>query len=270
MDSERAGTRSSDSASSIICQSHSCVILLGKRHVLAIGIAPRATSGFRVKHQGEQTQRFRFLRQQLGHQPRQKQGFLGEVAADDIGPARIGPTFREGGVDGVQHRVEPAGKLLALRDARTECRPAGSSPWPARAACAMAAGEMRNADAIVFASKPTTTCSISGARTPASMAGCAQANIRARRWSGMSASAAAASNPSARICNCRAAASPLECRRATSISFRRATVAATPPDSTGSHSAANRPAPRRTRRTGRLQRPATSRVRAARKATSFP
>src|SRR2546428_1949524 len=56
----------------------------------------------------------------------------------------------------------------------------------------MAAGDVRNAEAIIFASNPTTTCNINGARTPASMAGSAQANISARRRSGISASVAAA------------------------------------------------------------------------------
>ncbi len=44
---------------------------------------------------------------------------------------------------------------------------------------------MRKADAIAAASKPSTVCSISGARMPASIAGCAQANISASRSSGI-------------------------------------------------------------------------------------
>src|SRR5205809_4297325 len=51
---------------------------------------------------------------------------------------------------------------------------------------------MRNAEAITLPSNPTTTCGINGARTAASMAGCAQANISARRRFRISASIAAA------------------------------------------------------------------------------
>ena len=61
----------------------------------------------------------------------------------------------------------------------------------------IAAGDMRNAEAIVLASNPSTTWSINGARTVTSIAGCAQANSRASRRSGISDSAAAPSSSSA-------------------------------------------------------------------------
>jgi len=48
--------------------------------------------------------------------------------------------------------------------------------------------------------------------------------MRARRRSGISPTASAASNSSTRICNSPVAASPLRRRRATSIIFRRAAV----------------------------------------------
>ena len=50
----------------------------------------------------------------------------------------------------------------------------------------MAAGEVRKAEAMVSALRPIMVCRIRGARTDSSIAGCAQANIRARRWSGIS------------------------------------------------------------------------------------
>jgi hypothetical protein len=53
------------------------------------------------------------LRQQLGHQPGQKERFLGEITTDDIDPAWVDSTFCEGGVNGVQYGIDPAGKLLA-------------------------------------------------------------------------------------------------------------------------------------------------------------
>ena len=168
------------------------------------------------------------------HQPCQEDRFLREIAARHVGARGVRPTFGEGGVDGVQHGVEPPGKLLALRDANgmPACRIlclARTSRLP------MAAGEVRNADAMVSAFRPRTTCSISGARTPASIAGCAQANIRARRRSGISASSAAASSPR------REAATAAESRRGCAAaggidrSFGGRPSGATPPASPDSH-----------------------------------
>ena len=71
-----------------------------------------------MKHEGKQSQSLGLRRQQLGHKTAQEHRFLGEIAAGHIGPARVGPAFREGGVDRVQHSAEPAGKLLALRDGK--------------------------------------------------------------------------------------------------------------------------------------------------------
>jgi hypothetical protein len=88
----------------------------------------------------------------------------------------------------------------------------------------MVAGATRNADAIVAALHPRIVCSMSGAWILASIAGCAHANIRARRWSGMSLVAAAASSSSAIRRRWSAASAPLRRRRALSIALRRATV----------------------------------------------
>jgi hypothetical protein len=100
-----------------------------------------------VKHEREQAQRLRLLRQQVGHEPGQKDRFLGEIAADDIGAARVVPPLRERGIDGVQNGVEAAGKLLALRDAQWN---AGLSylVLGTHESLAHAAGEVRNAEAI--------------------------------------------------------------------------------------------------------------------------
>ena len=49
----------------------------------------------------------------------------------------------------------------------------------------MVAGDTRNAEPMVAASKPRIVCRMSGARMPGSIAGWAQANISERRWSGM-------------------------------------------------------------------------------------
>ncbi len=88
----------------------------------------------------------------------------------------------------------------------------------------MAAGEVRNPDAIAFASSPSTTCRINGARTPPSIAGCAHANINARRRSGSFSSFVVAPRPSAITCKRLAPISRLLCPRVISIAFRRATV----------------------------------------------
>ncbi len=135
----------------------------------------------------------------------------------------------------------------------------------------IAAGDDRNADAIVFASSPSTTCNISGARTPASIDGCAHANNSASRRSGISAlSAAAASRPSAMICNSPAAASVVECRRAASITLRRATVSSHPSGFAGQPFRGQSASAERNASESASSAAATSWVRAARKATSLP
>ena len=133
----------------------------------------------------------------------------------------------------------------------------------------MAAGDIRNAEAIIFASNPSTACSINGARTPASMAGCAQANINARRRSGISASAAV-SKFSAQSRTCPVAASPMRCRRTTSITFRRATVRSHASGFAG-HPFSGQSASAEANASDRASSAAaTSRVWTARKATSLP
>ena len=62
---------------------------------------------------------------------------------------------------------------------------ARTSRWP------MVADGTRNTAAMVAASSPSTVCKISGLRMAGSIAGCAQANIRRSRWSGMPPLAAA-------------------------------------------------------------------------------
>ena len=88
----------------------------------------------------------------------------------------------------------------------------------------IADGATRYADAILFASSPSTVCKISGERTLASIAGCAHANISPSRSSGIPASISAASRPSAITRISSDAISTLFRPRYISIVFRRATV----------------------------------------------
>ena len=71
-----------------------------------------------MQHECKQTQRLRFLWQQLSHKPAQKHGLLGEIATGDIGPTGVGPAFPECRVDSLQHGVEPAGKVFGPGDAK--------------------------------------------------------------------------------------------------------------------------------------------------------
>ncbi len=71
-----------------------------------------------MKQKRKQAECLRLLRQQLRHQRGQKNGFLREIATGGIRPARVRPTFREGGVNGVQRSLEPTRKLFALGDAK--------------------------------------------------------------------------------------------------------------------------------------------------------
>ena len=89
-------------------------VLLGERHVLPGGVAPGGPARFHVKHECHQPKGLRLVGQQLCDELPEKQGLLGQVAAGGVGSAGVGPAFREGRVDGVQHRAEPARQLLAL------------------------------------------------------------------------------------------------------------------------------------------------------------
>ncbi len=89
-------------------------ILLSERHVLASGVAPGGSSCFGVQHQREQTQSFCFLRQQLDDESCEKDRFVGQVATNRVGTARVGPPFREARIDRLQYGVESMRQLFAL------------------------------------------------------------------------------------------------------------------------------------------------------------
>ena len=134
----------------------------------------------------------------------------------------------------------------------------------------MAAGDSRNAEAIVAASRPSTTWSISGARIAASMAGWAQTNISLSRWSGIADAGSISTTSPAITCMCSAPLSAVRRRRAASMDFRRATVSShasglsgVPWTGQSARAAANASE-------SASSAAATSPVRAARKATSLP
>jgi hypothetical protein len=64
-------------------------ILPAEGDVLAFGIPSRAPSGFRVKHQGKQSQSLWLVWKQLGQKPTQKPCFFCKVTSDDIRSVRI-------------------------------------------------------------------------------------------------------------------------------------------------------------------------------------
>jgi hypothetical protein len=88
-------------------------VLLGEGNELAGLGAAGAAAGFSVQQQGEKTESFGLIRKQLGYETGKIDGFFGEIAADDIGAAGIGPTLGECGVDGVEDCVQAGWKLLA-------------------------------------------------------------------------------------------------------------------------------------------------------------
>ena len=124
---------------------------------------------------------------------------------------------------------------------------------------------------MVAASNPRIVCSMSGARTPGSIAGWEQTNIRRRRSSGIGASLAlAASISSASHCSSIAPASAVRRFRTASINFRRAAVSSHASGLAGMPLAGH-PASADANASDRASSaPATSRVRAARKEISLP
>ena len=119
----RLAASSSASASAIRSVSHSAGVLLGERHVVAGGAAPGAAPRFGVEHQREQPERLGLVRHQRHHEPPEPDRLLAEIAAARFGAGGIGPAFGEGGVDRLQHRVEPLAQIGCARAPGTECRP---------------------------------------------------------------------------------------------------------------------------------------------------
>jgi hypothetical protein len=71
-----------------------------------------------VQHQCKQPDPFRFLREKFSNKTGQEQGFFSEIAARQIRSTRVGPALSKGGVDGVQHGIEPAAKFFAFGNAK--------------------------------------------------------------------------------------------------------------------------------------------------------
>ncbi len=97
----------------------------------------------------------------VGHQLRddsaEEQGFSGELAASCVGAGWIGPALRIGRVDCVEDRVEPSRELVALGHPE---RNASLPDLVLRADQTLAhrrGGDMRKAEAIIAASRPSTT-----------------------------------------------------------------------------------------------------------------
>ena len=134
----------------------------------------------------------------------------------------------------------------------------------------MAEGATRKAEAIAAASKPSTTWRMSGARTPASMPGSAQANMSRRRSSGIPVSSGvplsppASSSSSVRSASVGVAASPTRRRRVASMSLRLATVKSQASGARGIPLRGQSASAAANASDSASSAPATSRVRAAR------
>ena len=70
----------------------------------------------RVQHQRQQAERLALIGQQRGEQPPQPDRLVGQVAPPCIGAFGIGPALGIGGIDRIEHRIEPLAQLSALGD----------------------------------------------------------------------------------------------------------------------------------------------------------
>ena len=139
-------------------------VLPAERHVGAVGVAAGRPARLGVQHQREEAERLGRLRQQAGDEAREVDRLAGQVAAGGVGAVGVGPALGEGGVDRLEHRVEPRRRARPARGWRRGCRPARILVLARTRRLAIAAGETRKAEAMRPASRPSTTCSISGAR----------------------------------------------------------------------------------------------------------
>jgi len=136
---------------------------------------------------------------------------------------------------------------------------------------AIALGETRKAEPIAAASKPRAVWRMSGARTPGSIAGCAQANISDSRSSPSSWPPDAAASFSSIIRRrCSATPSALRRLRAASIHLRRATVSSQASGFAGIPRVGQSDSAAANASESASSAPAMSRWRRASSATSFP
>jgi hypothetical protein len=105
---------------------------------------------------------------------------------------------------------------------------------------------------------------------PGSMAGCAQANIKASRWSGINGRFAVSASSSAMSWRWGIAAAPPRRRRTASTARRRATVTSQPSGLSGMPPASQSVRAAAKASDSASSAASTSPVRAARKATSLP
>src|SRR6059058_1492013 len=89
-------------------------VLLRKRNVSAVAVAPGGAARFTVEGEGQQSFNLGFARHQLQEHARKPDGFLGEVAAVLVGALHVIPADSECGVNSVKHSAEPLGQFALL------------------------------------------------------------------------------------------------------------------------------------------------------------
>ena len=95
-------------------------VLLGERHVVAGGGAPRAAPRLGMKHQREQPERLGLVGHQRHHEPPEPDRLFAEIAAARFGAGGIGPAFGERRVDRFQHGGEALAQIGAFRHAERD------------------------------------------------------------------------------------------------------------------------------------------------------
>jgi hypothetical protein len=82
-------------------------VLFGKRDVPAVRRSARRSPCFAVEHQRQQPAHLRLGWHPLPQHAREPERFVGQAPRPRIGTGGVLPTAAVGGVDGVEHRIEP-------------------------------------------------------------------------------------------------------------------------------------------------------------------
>src|SRR5947208_4227636 len=95
-------------------------ILLGKRNVTAILIAPGGAPRFTVEHERQQSLNLCFARHLLKKNSREPDGFFGETAAVLIGARHVVPANAKRSVNRFKDRIQPPPECTSLRHFETD------------------------------------------------------------------------------------------------------------------------------------------------------
>ena len=143
-----------------------------------------------MKDESQETLNLGFAGHELQKDPREPDGFFGQIAPALVGARHVVPADPEGGVNRFQHGVKALRQFTLLRDFERNTT-AADFVFARNRRCPIVFGAIRKDWAMRAASRPNAVCSIRGVCIAGSIAGCAQTKSSLSRSSGNSVDKAA-------------------------------------------------------------------------------